>query len=92
MFYIEHQIANTLEKSFLLYRTFIQTILIILKLNPFGFVYLYFMNFWQITSSYILLNINTPRYLKKILQKIHDFSDKPVLSLFGDNLPINSKM
>ena len=39
---------------------FLAVIMSLLSANPFGFLFLSFINFWMITSYYVLLDVGAP--------------------------------
>jgi len=39
---------------------------------PLAWLFLNFMNFWNICSFYLFLNADIPQYLKMILEMIYD--------------------
>jgi hypothetical protein len=59
-----------------------------MKIAPLMWIFLQFINYWNICSYYLLINIIIPDYFTSYLKQIYDTVNSSVLKQLGINLQV----
>jgi len=61
---------------------------LILQIAPLAWLFLQFINYWNVCSFYLLINITKPSYLNEFLSKVYNAINASVFQQLGINLQI----
>jgi hypothetical protein len=62
---------------------------LIMQIAPLAWLFLQFINYWNICSFYLLINITKPSYLNEFLSKVYNAINSSVFQQLGINLQMN---